>query len=66
MIGMSKIKDASWYLVVADEQADKVLCLKKIMIKNDIRRKVQVSLPDRLDGKKLSVFLFSDCFIGLD
>jgi hypothetical protein len=38
----SKIKDASWWVVVGNEYEDKLLILKKIYFKNTLKRELQI------------------------
>ena len=63
----SKIKDASWWLIVGDPAEDKVLCHKKVYFKDKARKKMQICLPeDFKKSQELVVYLMSDSYIGLD
>ena len=42
LMSMQKIKDASWYLIIGDEVTQKVYALKKIILKDKIKKDVLV------------------------
>eukprot|EP01017_Pseudomicrothorax_dubius_P044622 TRINITY_DN7563_c0_g4_i4.p1 TRINITY_DN7563_c0_g4~~TRINITY_DN7563_c0_g4_i4.p1 ORF type:complete len:310 (-),score=110.87 TRINITY_DN7563_c0_g4_i4:35-964(-) len=53
---LGKTKDASWWLVVADETKQTLLSLKKIFFKDKLRRDIQISLPTNFEeSPKLTV-----------
>lgn len=67
MMGMSKIKDASWFVLIGDEANNQILCVKKVVFKDYLQKTIQVSLPDKFrEESRLSVYLCSDCYIGMD
>jgi hypothetical protein len=37
-----KIKDASWYLIIGDEVTQKVYALKKVILKDTVKKEVLV------------------------
>jgi len=42
LMSSQKIKDASWYLIIGDEVTQKVYALKKIILKDKIKKDVLV------------------------
>jgi hypothetical protein len=42
LMSSQKIKDASWYLIIGDEVTQKVYALKKLIIKDTIKRELLV------------------------
>lgn len=67
MNNSGKIKEASWWILIGDEAAGKLLALKKIMLKKKLRKDLQIQLPESfLKSKTLTVYLISDSYLGLD
>ena len=64
MKNFGKVKDCSWWIVVGNEENNKVFAIKKTYFKKTLRRQFQVALPEPVD--KLNVYLISDSYIGLD
>lgn len=67
MNNSGKIKEASWWILIGDEAAGKLLALKKIMLKKTLRKDLQIQLPQSFEkSKTLTVYLISDSYLGLD
>lgn len=63
-----KGKDESWFLVLGDIQNRELWALKRVSgIKNQQKyHQLQFTSPDSLGPTKLTFYLISDCYIGLD
>ena len=63
-----KQKEASWYLIIADDSTDELFGLKRVHISKTARRDIQIELPygRPLSQLSLKLFLMSDSYIGLD
>ncbi|EZA54919.1 Activating signal cointegrator 1 complex subunit [Ooceraea biroi] len=63
-----KGKDESWFLVLGDIQNKEVWALKRVSGVNSQQRyhQLQFTAPSRLGPLKLTFYLISDCYIGLD
>ena len=63
----SKIKDAGWWIVVANEAKQELMCVKKITFKDTLRKEFQINLPESFEeSPKIDVYLVSDSYIGID
>eukprot|EP01016_Furgasonia_blochmanni_P027801 TRINITY_DN29251_c0_g1_i2.p1 TRINITY_DN29251_c0_g1~~TRINITY_DN29251_c0_g1_i2.p1 ORF type:complete len:248 (+),score=71.72 TRINITY_DN29251_c0_g1_i2:101-745(+) len=62
-----KVKDASWWIVIGDQKENKLICMKRIFLKNTLKKDIQIELPeDFTKTPKLQVFFVSDSYIGID
>lgn len=62
-----KVKDASWWMVIGCEATDELLCIKRLFFKSSLKRELVVSLPETFGSNpKISVWLLSDSYIGID
>ena len=60
-----KIKDVSWWILVADSQ-NNLLSLKKVSVKKKLSLKLQIDGPENIRKNKVCVYLMADSYIGLD
>lgn len=60
-----KIKDVTWWVLIADTN-NNLLAIKKVSIKKIVRLKLQIDVPEQLKRTKLHVYLMADSYIGLD
>lgn len=62
-----KAKDEGWWLVLGEVDSKELLALKRVGV---VRRRNRTSLtflsPDTACRKIYTVFLMSDCYLGLD
>ena len=62
-----KYKEASWFLIVANEESDQLLCIKRVAFKRTTQKNLVVCLPEDFnESRHLKVFLMCDSYIGLD
>lgn len=63
-----KGKDESWFLVLGDIQNKELWALKRVSGINSQQRyhQLQFTAPNSLGKTKLTFYLISDCYIGLD
>lgn len=62
-----KFKEASWFLIVANEATNQLLCIKRVAFKRHTQKNLVVCLPeDFSENRNLKVFLMCDSYIGLD
>lgn len=63
-----KGKDESWFLILGDIQNRELWALKRVSGINNQQRyhQLQFTTPDSLGLMKLTFYLISDCYIGLD
>ena len=60
----TKIKDVTWWILVADNR-NNLLALRKASIKKRVELKMQVELPEDLTNHPVSVWLMADRSTGL-
>ncbi|XP_014472478.1 PREDICTED: activating signal cointegrator 1 complex subunit 3 [Dinoponera quadriceps] len=63
-----KGKDEGWFLVLGEIVNKELLALKRVSGVNDQQRyhQLQFHVPNRLGSMKLTFYLISDCYMGLD
>ncbi|XP_032669372.1 activating signal cointegrator 1 complex subunit 3 isoform X2 [Odontomachus brunneus] len=63
-----KGKDEGWFLILGDVPNKELLALKRVSGVNDQQRyhQLQFHVPDGLGLMKLTFYLISDCYMGLD
>ena len=61
----TKIKDVTWWILVADND-NHLLALRKASIKRKVELKMQIDLPEDLNNHPVSVWLMADSYVGLD
>ena len=61
-----KVKEAGWFIVVANPDTKEVICLKRVSFKRHISKTLIVVLPDDFKNTPLQVLLMSDSYIGID
>ncbi|XP_011865347.1 PREDICTED: activating signal cointegrator 1 complex subunit 3 [Vollenhovia emeryi] len=63
-----KGKDESWFLLVGDIQNRELWALKRVSGINSQQKyhQLQFTTPDKLGPTKLTFYLISDCYMGLD
>ena len=57
-----KIKDCTWWVLIADED-NRLLEMKKIVVKKFVRIKFQIDVPE---NSRIGVYLMADSYVGLD
>lgn len=63
----SKIKDATWWIVVANEYKNEILALKRLYFKDKARKDMQINLPESFkESPMINVYLISDSYMGID
>ena len=62
----SKHKDEAWILVVGDPETRELVALKRVGgVRGRVRHSLVVS-PERVGRLGLSLYVMSDCYLGLD
>ncbi|XP_020291198.1 activating signal cointegrator 1 complex subunit 3 isoform X2 [Pseudomyrmex gracilis] len=63
-----KGKDESWFLILGDIQSKELLALKRVSGVNSQQRQhqLQFTAPNTLGPMRLTFYLISDCYMGLD
>ena len=61
----TKIKDVTWWILATD-QNNHLLGLKKASIKKKVTIRMQIDLPENLQANPVQVFLMADSYVGLD
>ena len=62
-----KSKEASWWIIVGNEETNEMLALKKLHFKKKAKRSVKVQLPENFSKNKyIKTYLISDSYIGIN
>lgn len=65
----SKLKEEGWWLVVGDSASRELYALKRLSIQDEKKSTARLQFPVNnvpKSAKGVTVFLVSDCYIGLD
>jgi len=61
-----KQKEASWFLIIANQQKNDILAMKRVTFNRYANKELTVALPNDFLEEKLEMYLMSDSYIGID
>lgn len=61
-----KAKEASWFLIVANQATSEILAMKRVNFNRYSSKNLTLALPEDFLEEKLELYLMSDSYIGLD
>ena len=67
MCRYSKIKDASWWIIVGNPHTNELICFKKISFNKTLKREIQINLPLSFkESPSIQIHFISDSYIGIN